>query len=79
MNEDDVIKKLKKIFKNIFSKSDFNFSRELSAHDVEEWDSLTHVNLIVAIEKEFKISFSLDELENQNNVGDTIDSILKKI
>lgn len=78
MNEEDVIKKLKPIFKRIFSKNDFTLSRKLSADDVEEWDSLTHMNLIVAIEKEFKISFTLDELERQSNVGDTIDLILKK-
>lgn len=79
MNEDKVIKKLKPIFKRIFSKNDYVFDRKLSADDVEEWDSLSHMNLIVAIEKEFKISFTLDELEKQNNVGDTIDLILKKI
>ena len=79
MNEDEVIKKLKAIFNRIFSKSDFTFSRKLSAKDIEEWDSLTHMNLIVTIEKEFKVSFTLNELEQQNDVGDTIDSILKKI
>ena len=79
MNEEKVIKKLKPIFKRIFSKNDFTFSRKLSADNVEEWDSLSHMNLIVAIEKEFKISFTLEELELQNDVGDTIDLILKKI
>ena len=79
MNEEKVIKKLKPIFKRIFSKNDFTFGRKLCAEDVEEWDSLTHMNLIVAIEKEFKVSFSLEELEKQNDVGDTIDLILKKI
>ena len=79
MSEDEVIKNLKKIFKSIFSKSDFTFTRDLGAKDIEEWDSLTHVNLIMAIEKEFKISFTLEELDQQNDVGDTIDSILKKI
>ena len=52
MSEDEVIKKLKIIFKSIFSKSDFTFSRNLGAKDIDEWDSLTHVNLIMAIEKE---------------------------
>ncbi len=78
MNEDEIVKKLKPIFKRVFSKNDFTFSRKLSANNIDEWDSLTHMNLIVAIEKEFKISFTLDELEKQNDVGDTIDLILKK-
>ena len=79
MNENEVTKKLKEIFKSIFSDSNFTFSRKLSANDVDEWDSLRHVNLIVAIEKKFKISFTLEELEKQNSVGDTIDLILKKM
>ena len=54
------------------------FSRDLTASDIDEWDSLTHINLIVAIEKEFGISFTLEELEQQNNVGDTIDMIINK-
>ena len=79
MNEDQIIQKLKVIFGNIFSENNFILSRDLSADDVDEWDSLTHINIIVAIEKEFEISFTLDELEEQNCVGDTIDMILKKI
>lgn len=79
MTEAKVEKELKLIFDSVFSEQNFTFNRKLSAKDVEEWDSLTHLNLIVAIEKKFKISFTLDELEKQNNVGDTIDLILKKI
>jgi acyl carrier protein len=79
MNEAEVTKELKKIFKSIFSDNNFIFSRKLSANDIDQWDSLRHVNLIVAIEKKFKISFTLEELEKQESVGDTIDLILKKI
>ena len=78
MSEDDVTKILSNIFNKIFIDSKFSFNRNLSANDIDEWDSLTHINLIVAIEKEFDISFTLDELEQLNNVGDTIDMILKK-
>lgn len=79
MTETEVIKELKVIFDKVFSENNFTFNKKLSAKDIEEWDSLTHINLIVAIEKKFKISFTLNELEEQNNVGDTIDIILKKI
>lgn len=78
MSEDDVTKILSNIFNEIFIDSEFSFNRNLSANDIDEWDSLTHINLIVAIEKEFDISFTLDELDQLNNVGDTIDMILKK-
>ena len=78
MSENEVTKRLNKIFNDIFIDSEFVFSRDLTASDIDEWDSLTHINLIVAIEKEFDISFTLDELEQQNNVGDTIDMIINK-
>ena len=78
MSENEVTKRLNKIFNDIFIDSEFVFSRDLTANDIDEWDSLTHINLIVAIEKEFDISFTLDELEQQNNVGDTIDMIINK-
>ena len=78
MSEDEVTKKLNKIFNDIFIDSEFVFSKDLSASDIDEWDSLTHINLIVAIEKEFSISFTLEELEKQNSVGDTIDMIINK-
>ena len=78
MSENEVTKRLNKIFNDIFIDSEFVFSRDLTANDIDEWDSLTHINLIVAIEKEFDISFTLDELEQQNNVGDTIDIIINK-
>ena len=78
MSEDEVTKRLNKIFNDIFIDSEFVFSRDLTAGDIDEWDSLTHINLIVAIEKEFGISFTLEELEQQNNVGDTIDMIVNK-
>lgn len=78
MTENEVTEKLSKIFDEIFIDSEFSFSRDLNANDIDEWDSLTHINLIVAIEKEFGISFTLDELEAQNSVGDTIDMIINK-
>tara|TARA_B100001059_G_C17556053_1_gene437687 strand:- start:299 stop:547 length:249 start_codon:yes stop_codon:yes gene_type:complete len=78
MNKSEIIKELKKIFSEVFFDSEYVFSRDLNADDIDEWDSLTHINLIVAIEKKFDISFTLEELDSQHNVGDTIDMILVK-
>ncbi len=78
MIEENVLNKLEQIFKEVFVGKDIKVARELKAADVDEWDSLAHINIIVAIEKEFKITFSLEELDQQKNVGDTIDQILKK-
>jgi len=52
---------------------------ELSAQDVEEWDSLTHVSLILAVEQAFGIRFRLGEVEATKNVGDLANLILKRV
>ena len=62
MNEEDVIKKLKPIFKRIFSKNDFTLSRKLSADDVEEWDSIGHMTLMSGLEDAFKIALETDDI-----------------
>ena len=59
MSEDEVIKKLKIIFKSIFSKSDFTFSRNLGAKDIDDIGLSNHVNLIMAIEKNSKYHLHL--------------------
>ena len=78
-SREDIKKGLEEIFQETFEDESIALTDDTTAEDIEEWDSLTHVNLIMAIEKEFKISFTLEELDQQNDVGDTIDSILKKI
>jgi acyl carrier protein len=70
--------RLTKVFRDIFDDEKIVISREMTAADVEEWDSLSHINLLVAIEKEFSIAFSLGEVKNLKNVGGMIDLISEK-
>ncbi|MDC0492702.1 acyl carrier protein [Alphaproteobacteria bacterium] len=74
MQRTETAKKLQAIFDVVFFE-DVVVSDELSAKDVDEWDSITHINIILAVEQEFKIRFSLGEVEKVNNVGEFIDLV----
>tara|TARA_B100001093_G_C26407097_1_gene833859 strand:+ start:327 stop:560 length:234 start_codon:yes stop_codon:yes gene_type:complete len=71
--------RLKEIFEDIFDLEEFDLNEEITADDLEEWDSLTNINLIVAIEKEFKIKLALGELQDMRNIGDIISIINRKL
>ncbi len=77
MNEIEIVERLEDIFEDIFDER-IVLARNITADDIEDWDSLNHINIIVAIEKEFGIKFTLNELQSQKTVGDTIDLIIKK-
>jgi acyl carrier protein len=75
----NTLETLNGIFKQVFDDDSIVVTRESTANDIEEWDSLTHMNLVVAVEATFKIRFALGELQTLKNVGDMIDIIEKKI
>lgn len=70
--------KLTNIFRMVFDDNDITIERHTTANDVDGWDSLSHVNLIVAVENAFKIRFSQKELLTFKNVGDLLSSIESK-
>jgi acyl carrier protein len=67
------------IFRDVFDDSELRIDRSTSAATVPGWDSLAHVNLVGAIQEEFKVKFALGELEQLKNVGDLLDLIERKI
>ena len=79
MKEEEIIKKLQSIFNDIFINTKVKVTRKLNASKVNEWDSLNQINLIIAIEKEFNIKFSVNDIQSMDTVGDTIDIIIEKI
>jgi acyl carrier protein len=79
MEEKLVITKLEPIFRKVFSNDSLVVVRELSANNVEAWDSLNHMILISEIEKNFTIKFKLKDLNKMGNVGDMIDIIISKL
>ena len=76
MNQAEVIAQLQTIFDNLFLEP-VVLTPAISAKDVPEWDSLTHISLMVAVEKSFGVRFRVGEVENAKNVGEFADLILK--
>jgi acyl carrier protein len=78
MTREEVFNGVQDIFRDIFDEDDLIISDTVSSDEIEDWDSLNHINLASAIEVEFKIKFSLGELIVLKNVGAMVDLIVKK-
>jgi acyl carrier protein len=78
MTQAEVINRLQNIFDDIFLEP-VKVSATTSARDVDEWDSLTHISLIVAVEKAFGIKFRVGEVEAADNVGQFADLICRRL
>lgn len=78
MTENEVRPKLGAVFCDIFDNDELRITDTTTAADVEGWDSLTHVNLVVAVEKAFKISFTTKEISALKNVGEFVRLIARK-
>jgi len=77
-NQDGISEKLNSVFQNVFQNNDLTITREMTAQDVENWDSLRHIQLITEVETAFGIKFKLREVMSMKNVGDLIDVIHAK-
>lgn len=75
MNVEEITGKLKFVFEKVLEEKPIAITRELSAKDIEKWDSLRHIQLINEVETTFSIKFKLREIMSMNNVGDLIDLI----
>jgi len=79
MEKEEIIKKLTLVFRKVFGDSSLELTDELSALDVENWDSLSHMLLIAEVESKFAIKFRLKDLNKMANVGDMIAIISSKL
>mgnify|MGYP006420735717 CR=1 FL=1 len=78
MTKEAIFEEVQDIFRDIFDDEELIITNETNADQIEDWDSLNHINLVTAIEKSLDIHFALGELEDLKNVGDMIELILKK-
>ena len=79
MEKTEIAEKLTPVFRKVFANNTLELTDELSALDVENWDSLSHMLLISEVESSFAIKFRLKDLNKMANVGDMIDIISSKL
>jgi acyl carrier protein len=79
MEKSDIMKKIREILISILKHSNFEISNELSAKNVEGWDSLTHMIIITEIEKAFNLKFKLKELNRLQNIGSLVELVNEKL
>lgn len=75
----DLLARLEPVFRDVLDDPALRLSAETSASNLEGWDSLAHVNLVFAIEQEFGVRFTLQELEHLRTVGDIVDLVERKM
>jgi acyl carrier protein len=78
MADQSVFDRLLPIFQDVFDRDDIELTPELSAADMEEWDSLSNIRLFVAIEQAFGVHFNSDEITSLDNVGEMVDLLQTK-
>ena len=79
MTREEALKIVNDIFIDILDNEDIKLELSSNSEDIEEWDSLNHIQLVVAVEKKFKQKFTASEIRNWTNVGDMIDMILSRM
>jgi acyl carrier protein len=79
MTREEVFNGVQDIFRDIFDEYDMVIKDKTKPDDVEDWDSLNHINLVSSIEKEFEIKFTLEEQMTLKDVGVMVDLVLKKL
>jgi len=78
MDRQEILKQVNNIFIDVLDDEDIVIGEKTQAKDVDEWDSLTHIQLVVAIEKHFKIRFTSKEIQSWNDVGEMFNTIQEK-
>ncbi|MGA9070888.1 MAG: acyl carrier protein [Terracidiphilus sp.] len=79
MDEAQIYVRLTDVFQDVFDEDSILLTPELSAKDVDGWDSLAHIRLLLTVERAFKIKFSTSEIGKLKNVGDLVTLVKAKI
>lgn len=76
--DETMLDRIRDVMIDTFDLDELELTRDTTANDVEDWDSLSHIRLVVALEREFGVKFSNAEIERLENVGDLVDAITTK-
>lgn len=79
LTSDEIMRQSTLIFRDLLDNEDIILKPETTADDIEEWDSLSHIQLVVAVEKHFKIRFTAAEITGYRNVGEMCAGIENKL
>ena len=79
MTEQEIFDSVQEIFRSVFDDEDIILTREMTSADIEDWDSLEQINLLVAIEKRFNIKFQLQDVKDLPDVGSMLDLVKRMV
>ena len=79
VSREEVFERVTDIFRDVFDDDELVISDSTNLEDIEDWDSLEHIQLIVGMEKEFKVKFDIKTVNSLENVGQMVDLILSMI
>ena len=79
MTREEVYETLNGVFQDVFDDESIEVHDETTSDDIEDWDSLEHINLVAAVEQEFGVKFNMGQVVSMKNVGEMVDIILSQI
>lgn len=78
MNRAEIMERLNEVFRDVFDDDSITVDDSTTSKDIEDWDSLEHINLVGAVEQEFKMRFKMKEVSSMKNVGEMADIVAER-
>lgn len=79
MDREEVFVRLNEVFRDVFDDESITVTDATTADDIEDWDSLEHINLLAAVEQEFGMKFNMGQVVSMKNVGEMADIIISQL
>ena len=76
MSKEEIYERLNMVFGDVFDDDEIEVNENTTSDDIEDWDSLEHINLVAAVEQEFGVKFTMAQVMGMKNVGEMVDIIL---